>query len=443
MHAPLSTGLLLLLVWNPLAPCATAQSVLHVGGASGSFLDIQSAVSAAAPGDLVLVEPGEYQPFVIDGKGLQVRARLAGTAQVVRPPSSALAAVTVSNLAAGQSVTLEGLLVREMFQSPLVASTAVHVHHCDASVFLQDVQVEVFCYDTNTANPQVAGLRVEHCLDVVLSRVAITGNPDCPNSLPGSLGAVVSSPVGVWASDAKLAVYDSILSTSRKAPGLLLQGADAFLTNSVAKGGDGWDGQMDTFFSSCVAEPTPGGPGADLQPGIAGGSASTLELLASELEGGAGGQGAGSAGGVGFECPAEADGPDLIDAPGSQVTTYDLKALSTQFPLTSSQGTLLAFQFSGIAGELVGMVISPAPGMITNSLLVQTLQLANPKFVLPLGFLADPSGSGTGSLTSSETFHLPIGFEALTFYVQSFAVTQGSQIVLGAPAHLAILGPGI
>lgn len=67
------------------APSLFAQAgptTWHVGGAGpGNFAAIQEAIDAAAPGDVVLVEAGNYAPFVLD-KGLTILGRRPGPGTV-------------------------------------------------------------------------------------------------------------------------------------------------------------------------------------------------------------------------------------------------------------------------------------------------------------------------------------------------------------------------
>ena len=52
---------------------AAAQNVIRVGGPGGQFSDIRAAIQAAAPGDVVLVEPGTYPSFGLD-RGITIVA---------------------------------------------------------------------------------------------------------------------------------------------------------------------------------------------------------------------------------------------------------------------------------------------------------------------------------------------------------------------------------
>lgn len=81
---------------------AAGQVVIVDGPAAGSYPDIAAAATAAFDGDLLLVGPGYYGAFTIDGKGLNVFAHDAGSVFVTSP-------VIVRNIPAGASVVLHGL----------------------------------------------------------------------------------------------------------------------------------------------------------------------------------------------------------------------------------------------------------------------------------------------------------------------------------------------
>jgi len=76
--------------------------VIVDGPAAGTYPSIQQAVDAAFDGDVLLVGPGLYSPFVIDGKALALFAT-PGSAPVATSPT------VVRNVPAGRTVVLSGL----------------------------------------------------------------------------------------------------------------------------------------------------------------------------------------------------------------------------------------------------------------------------------------------------------------------------------------------
>ena len=73
------------------------------------FTTIQAAVDAASDGDLILVEPGSYPEFRVDGKDLSIVGD-AGTFTVLESASPD-PAILVQNVAQGQEVLIVGAVI--------------------------------------------------------------------------------------------------------------------------------------------------------------------------------------------------------------------------------------------------------------------------------------------------------------------------------------------
>ena len=99
----MNRAFLVLLLSGATASLA-AQSVLNVGP-NATYPDIQSAILAAAPGDVILIAPGTYQPFTLD-RALTLRTDSPGGAVTVT--GDTLTGVTV-HLAASAHARIDGL----------------------------------------------------------------------------------------------------------------------------------------------------------------------------------------------------------------------------------------------------------------------------------------------------------------------------------------------
>ena len=120
-----------------LAPFAHAQSILRVEptGAGGAYLDIQAAIDAASPGDLVLVETGTYPGFSVSGKGLTVAADSGAVVEV--DDFSGIGSVPFGSevVLSGMTITFEPALF-QMFPFDALA-----IGNCQGHVLLQDMTI--------------------------------------------------------------------------------------------------------------------------------------------------------------------------------------------------------------------------------------------------------------------------------------------------------------
>lgn len=86
-----------------VAAAANAEGVVIVDAPGlGVLPDLQTAIAAAAPGDVLIVAPGNYAPFVIDNKSVSVFALPGGVVSIA-------GTIEVRNLGPGQRVVLSGL----------------------------------------------------------------------------------------------------------------------------------------------------------------------------------------------------------------------------------------------------------------------------------------------------------------------------------------------
>ena len=131
-------GGLVLSEWLPFDTYLTSRTTrtLSVGPAPGRYPTIAAAITAARPGDLIQLEPGEYAERVVLKDGVNLAAREPGTATVVAPSGDLGWAIITVNGRLGSRISGLRLLGRP--RAPL--SVALHLSGND--VIVDDVTIE-------------------------------------------------------------------------------------------------------------------------------------------------------------------------------------------------------------------------------------------------------------------------------------------------------------
>ena len=413
-----------------LATPAVLADVLVVAPAGAAFTEINAAVAAAQPGDIVLVKSGTYGHVSIGNKSVSIIADAGATAEVD--------GIGVANLQAPNTVVLRGLNVPHptIPELPGFSATA-----CTGPV------------------------RVEQC-----SFTGMAGGP--PNLITGATGYATDGATVLSSSQVSFAHCAFVggkgwAGTQEFNPWEGGYGLNAFqssvsLWQCSLTGGAGGDGSADglattggkgailiggtTVFDGCTLTGGTGGMGASTWLGGPGGTGGDAALA------GGGGRlkltdtafvvGAGGPGGIGmFGGP-----PGAVGAPGgglivfnSSVETYEAQArdLTVNSPVRSGQ--VASFAFGVVSCDAVLLVYSAT---------TQGLWLGGPQGTLipglPLGLLslALPCATGTQPLAATIPA-LPAGIEGVNLFVQALHVnaTTGSQ--LGPFTVLTLLHPSI
>jgi hypothetical protein len=146
-----------------LAPLIRAGQVLRVGP-TRPFATIDAAIAAAADGDLILVDPGSYPPFTLDGRSLAVIAA-AGPFTVV---PGAQAQVRVRNVPAGGTVTVSGILAA----IPTGNAPAIEIQSCPGTVRIGEAVIDPSA--DLPAVPLRAAVEITDCASVWLSELQVT-----------------------------------------------------------------------------------------------------------------------------------------------------------------------------------------------------------------------------------------------------------------------------
>lgn len=266
----------LVVAFAGLLPCLSAQQTWTVAAAGGAqFTDIGAAVAAAASGDAILVGPGAYVPFVVDGKALVLIGDGATVAQVHNNNNPVPPSIEIANLAVGQLVQMVGISVSHFGPAP----AALQVRNCAGTVWVQDAFLDSF------AAPAVA---VEQCADVVLvectgqtSRGGVTRN-GVPLAFPGAMlvGSSVRIVGGEYRGSSGVLAGPGVPAVTSAAPG-----GDALLAvdSQVWLVGGGYFGGTGGFFwnGTCSV----GGDGGDaIQLDTAGGTPSLVRAVTPNLQ---------------------------------------------------------------------------------------------------------------------------------------------------------------
>ena len=192
-------------------------------GASRSYTSIQQAINAASSGDLILVDPGSYASFVIDGKSLAILSDLAPFTLI---PNNSQAVARIQNIPAGQSVTVMGWNTKVQYGtvSPLVIS------NCTGSIRIKHATITP---TTNlTAAPMTSVALIDNCTSVSFHDVYIVSAQRVQGST--SNGRVVAR-VGIDRGISAVQATASHIHLARS----VLRGYDNFAANSAgAWGGD-------------------------------------------------------------------------------------------------------------------------------------------------------------------------------------------------------------
>ncbi|HKE01908.1 MAG TPA: hypothetical protein VKE69_12915 [Planctomycetota bacterium] len=393
-----------------LAPSTrSAQKVWVVDDTPGpgvDFVRIQNAVDAASEGDAILVKPGSYKPFVVDGKSLVIFADAPPPAVFVGPPVFPLvvpAIAIVRNLAAGQSVSMRGI------RFDAFTFSSVRVESCDGAVLIED------CQGVSTA--------IVSSDDVALVRSKLES--------------------GLTATSSSGALYECDLTGPNGGAALALNGSTVFSSGSILTGGHGSNGGGcapgpfgDCFpFGGC-SNGGPGGAGLNIN------ASSVLYRFDTAIAGGAGGAGGfPTCSGPCSNCPGMngPPGPAIVGT-GSVVNLAGANRVLTA-SATVREGQTLALSATGVPNERVfafaSLAADPTLLLPWSGMYVPT----EPWEILDLGTLPV-----TGLPVSTVTVNVPIGdilpsMQGIPLYVQALFADPSllGPNFLGSPSATLLL----
>ena len=106
-------------------PVSGRTLIVEAGGAGGGFGRIGDAMAVARAGDLVRLEPGVYAERVVVRDGVDLTARIPGTATVVRPSNASGEVVGISIFGSSSS-TVTGIHVTSTAELPLDVGVRIY-----------------------------------------------------------------------------------------------------------------------------------------------------------------------------------------------------------------------------------------------------------------------------------------------------------------------------
>lgn len=405
-----------ILLATPLAAAGQVHVVAPAAGPGVDFTNLQTALTTAGNGDVILLKSGTYStgsvtPFNFAGKGLTIVEDAGQTATIA-------SALSISNISAGQQVCLRNVDV-----AAVDAGTAVSLNNNTGAIWIEGALL------SSTSNffpmtPAGEGVRATNCANLVLARCTLIGA-----TISTSLGAGYA---GLAATTSNVALYDCTCRGGHASDGsALLVGGDGaaitggflFASGTSFQGGNGGDGSAG--FPLCQSG-APGGHGLHLKTGAP--AASTLECAFTGGLGGAPPPGtttcSGGAAGSGIKIDSGTHGPlagtahSLVCAP----TCRETKSFTLTY--TGEPGELAFIDFSGLQGftyfpDFRGVLV-----------------LGFPLFTQFHGTLP---ASGTLVKSSGAINDLGVATEGVTIYLQSAFVSAANGLFQAGPSATVLL----
>jgi hypothetical protein len=420
--------------------CAIATlALLSTGGAvhtvdddsPADFTNIQAAIDAAAPGDLILVKTGGYAGFSLFAKSVDVIADSDALVQINGK-------VQIAALPVGSSTVLRGLQCTVPKGRVLVAS------NCLGSLWIDSCTLEGVLGD-NT-NPFVEGsphgADFLQCSNVILTRNTLIGGFGTKTILggmpvPGGSGVKLRSSTAVIndctavGGNAPPVFFESWHGT-RGGDGILAQQSTLWVGGFTSFGGKGGDADEGSDFT--CGDAGDGGSGVYLD---AGSPACKLVLRDQVCTPGIQGQGlCGLPGKPGQPLTTKQFGPN----PPHSVTL--MPGEERQFWANSPvrMGSNARFYFQGSPGDIALAAVS------TSQLPLALPGQALPLLVADLGYIL-PLNAPTAQGFSITTLPVPVlglPIEGLTLTVQCAVVeAETGQLQLAPGSALTLLAPGL
>lgn len=420
-----------------LSAAAHAGSVRLVDPAAGPYHDIQSAVNASAPGDVVLVKSGAYAAFTVASRDVAVVAEIGTTAVVS-------GGVRVTGLDAGETFLLGGVRASGDPSALDERRHALSAQGCVGSIRVVDCELTgadgVQC-QTPPANGIAAGARFDGCADVFVATSTLIG---------GAAGG-----------------HDSVAQpTGRGGPGFEASASRVVVDGVESRGGNGRPGCPDGSSGGHGARVTGGAQlyvSSSALHGANGGTAGFAQLSAF---GGDGGHGLlvestcltiPTVRAIALDAAGGLKGAGFCNFPGCVASDYDgdqglrvrwntacgaLQAIdeiptTLAAPLVAREGTTIGLAFTGTHGDRLWLRIARGTDHAWMPA-YQGVLLVEAQAPARWRELGEIGQSGHAAFTLPIAM-LPAGEQARIVHMQVLATRRDGSIRLGSATSLVIL----
>lgn len=416
-----------------LVGATSAQDALVVdANGGGDFTNVIDAVAAALDGDVLLIASGDYTLDGALGSGGPIVAGKSLTLIGEGPTRPMLAATSVVGVGAGQSVVLRNLeLLGDVADAP-----GLHVSASAGTVWVEDCRITGAVGAGLAVLPETIpgapGLEVDGA-NVFVSDSRITGGQGADGqSFLGTTIFATDGGAGILATDANVSVWDSLVSGGR--------GGD-FLSGpaSVAANGDAGlraGGSTRVFLSGVNVVGGRGGnfclPGAADSFCIGGdGVDVSSPAIVQWIDSPVGG----GAGGILNDGSAGQAGVAVLAPDGGADDLIGVaRSLDVTTPVREFDSGVVTY--AGEPGDVVGLFWSPGGGYAALPGKQGVFALAfGLVTTIPIG--AAPSGELTLPFVAPDLGTL--GIDGATVYLQAFAQTSGGDLRLTSATSLTIV----
>ncbi len=431
-------SLMRIAVLTPLLNGSLATAgVLVVAPSGGQYAQIQPAVDAASPGDVILVRSGTHSPVTVVAKSLTISADTGAVVTIA-------GTTTVRDLAAGQVVVLSGLRGTGVTSNStsddaglglLLRANAglVRIQGCEftgARGWGDGGSGGAFCCDLPLHDNGWDAARIDACpAGTTFTATTLRGGRGAYANTNCYCGTGDTGGDGLRVSASMVALYDCTLVGGRGGDnggsggpagmGLrTLASGGALASACVLTGGRGGDG-YDYIYSEGGA----GGNGAQVGAGTA------LQHIGCTFQAGVGGQAC-----FGLFPP----GPNGSPTGGAgQIFLFSAPSVTLASPLIARENTSLPLTIGGAPGGLAVLRIARMPGFqpVPSLRGVLLVQQPLPARMLILGTI--PAG-GT-LLANLAVQDLGAGVASATYYLQALVMDAATGTTLGTGAALTVL----